>query len=45
MRAPVKMMNSPLAAILPKKPDIRAMLPNDCPMITSQAISLGTFSL
>jgi hypothetical protein len=33
MSAPVKMMNSPPAAILPKNPDIRAILPNDCPII------------
>ena len=43
MRAPVKMMNSPPAAILPKKPAISAILPNDCSMIMSQAINLGTF--
>ena len=43
MSAPVKMMNSPAAAILPKKPDISAILPNDCPMIMSQAINLGMF--
>src|SRR5258708_16323308 len=43
MSAPVKMMNSPPAAILPKKPDIRAILPNDCPMIMSEAINLGMF--
>src|SRR6266446_2747899 len=43
MSAPVKMMNSPPAAILPKKPDISAILPNDCPMIMSQAINLGMF--
>ena len=43
MSAPVKMMNSPPAAILPKKPDIRAILPNDCPIMTSQATGLGMF--
>ena len=31
LSAPVKMMNSPPAAILLKKPDISAILPNDCP--------------
>jgi hypothetical protein len=41
MSAPVKMMNSPPAATLPKKPAISAILPNDCPMIMSQAINLG----
>jgi len=43
MSAPVKMMNNPPVAILPKKPDIRPILPNDCPMIMSQAINLGMF--
>ncbi len=43
MSAPVKMMNSPPTAILPKKPDSRAILPNDCPMIMSPAINLGMF--
>jgi len=43
MSAPVKMMNNPPAAILPRKPKISAMLPNDCPMIMSQAINSGTF--
>jgi hypothetical protein len=41
LSAPVKMMNSPPAAILLKKPDISATLPNDCPMIMSQATNLG----
>jgi hypothetical protein len=35
------MMNSPPAAILLKKPDISAILPNDCLMIMSQATNLG----
>jgi hypothetical protein len=41
--APVKIMNSPPAAILPRKPDIRAILPNDCPMMMSHATDLGMF--
>src|ERR1700731_2961161 len=43
MSAPVKMMNRPPATILPKKPEISPRLPNDCPMIMSQAINLGMF--
>jgi len=37
------MMNSLPAAIHPTKPAISAILPNDCSMIMSQAINLGTF--
>ena len=43
MSAPVKMMNRPPAAILPKKPARRATLPNDCPIMVSQATALGMF--
>lgn len=44
LSAPVKMMNSPPAAILLKKPNISAILPNDCLMIMSQATNLGMSS-
>jgi hypothetical protein len=34
-------MNRPPAASLPQKPDISAMLPKDCPTMTSHAMNFG----
>jgi len=36
-------MNRPPAAILPKKPATSAMLPKDCPTMTSHAMNVGIF--